>query len=150
MKLSATQSFRQSPQICAPRASENFSSGSVDRITLSEAGQIAGATVAGAALTAVGGFAASGFGGWGIPLAVAGEAVIGIAAASAITKGAHDGSVSGGLMAVGAIGGVVAGGLGSLIGLASSSMFGVHPAVGAAAAGAVVAGGFATYLAHGN
>lgn len=122
------------------------SSGTVGRVDLKEAGMVAGAALAGAAVAGLGGLSVAAFGpALGIPVAIVGEAVLGIAVGRALTWGAHDGSAVGGLMMVGAIAGGLGGALGSVVGALSGS-----PVLGGAVAGVLVAGAFATRLAFGN
>lgn len=124
--------------------------GSVDRITLKEAGGIAMAGVAGGALASLGGVSVATLGPWvGVPAALLGCGLAGAAVGYALTAGHHDGSVTGGMLMAGGIAGAVGGTLGSLAGAAVSAAGG-NPIVGGAVAGALVAGGFATYLALGN
>lgn len=132
--------------LASPPADRFESSGTVGRVDLKEAGLIAGAGALGAAVAGLGGLSVAALGpAVGIPLAIAGEAVLGVAVGRALTWGAHDGSAVGGMMMVGGLAGGVGGALGSVVGALSGA-----PVIGGAVAGALVAGGFATWLAFGN
>jgi hypothetical protein len=128
------------------------SSGSVDRITLNEGLMTTGAAAGGALLAGLGGAAVTYLGGWGIPAAIAGEAIVGGVGMYMLVRGAHDGSAVGGNTMVGVIGGAVAGGVGSLAGGLTALVTGSSTAAiaGGAVAGALAAGGFAGWLALNN
>ena len=125
-------------------------SSSVGHISGSEGLQVAGAALAGAALCSAGGFAFSSLGGWGIPVAIAGGGVAGLVAGYGFTRGAHDGSVVGGMTFVGGAAGALAGGVGAAAGGLAAYAMGVSPVAAAGVTGALAAAGFATWLALAN
>lgn len=129
------------------------SSGTVGRITGKEALSVGAAALGGAVLAGLGGATVSWLGPLaGIPVAIAGEAVLGGGIMYAIVRDAHDGSVIGGNTLVGGAAGAIAGALGSIGGAIVGGLTGgaTGAILGGAAFGALAAGGFATWLALNN
>lgn len=127
--------------------------GSVGSITAKEAVTIFGAAAAGAVGAGIGGASAAKLGALvGIPTAILGEGLVGAAGGYMLVRGAHDGSVIGGMTMVGGAVGALSGAAGSISGAIAGALTGSPTAaiVTGAAMGALAGGGFATWLALGN